>query len=147
MYQIGHFDMMLTPYGDAGRHQDRTRRGPEHHFRSFPHSRVTKEFQVMPFILLGYGKIETKNLRDRPFRHDADTIRRRGDQDRTRRGPEHHFKSFPHSRVSKEFQIMPFILLGKILFRNSERIVPSLAERNFLGRKFERADRRRGTNL
>ena len=35
----------------AGGDQERTRRDPERHPRSFQHSPATKEFRVMPFIL------------------------------------------------------------------------------------------------
>ena len=56
------------------------------------------------------GVQKSKNLRDLTFRHEADVIRGRGDQERTRRDPEHHSISFQHSRATKEFRVMPFIL-------------------------------------
>ena len=70
---------------------------------------------------------KSKNLRDRPFRHEADAIRRRGDQERTRRDPERHPRSFQHSRATKEFRVMSFILrVGAEKIEKSTRSAISL---------------------
>jgi len=57
---------------------------------------------VLPFL--------EDNRMSKGFRHEVDAIQRRGDQERTRQDPEHHPRSFQHSRATKESRVMPFIL-------------------------------------